>query len=75
MLVRAVVPVSGGLLIGGAVSLFVSGLFSGLVVGATAVSMPVTVAAAAILLATAAIAALIPARRATTVNPATALRE
>jgi predicted permease len=75
MLLRAVVPVFGGLLIGGAVSLFVSGLFSGLVVGATAVSMPVTVAAAAILLATAAIAALIPARRATTVNPATALRE
>lgn len=74
MLVRALVPVCGGLLTGGAVSLFASGLFSGLVVGATAVSIQVTIAAAAILIAAATVAAFIPARRALTVNPAVALR-
>jgi putative ABC transport system permease protein len=74
MLVRALAPVCAGLLIGGAVSFFASGLFSGLIVGATAVSLQVTGAAAAILIAAAIVAALIPARRASTVNPAVALR-
>ena len=74
LLLRALVPVCGGLLIGGSVSLLASGLFSGLVPGATTVSMQVTIAAAAILIAAGAMAALIPARRALTVNPAVALR-
>ena len=74
MLLRAVVPVLCGLLIGGAVCLVASGLFSGLVVGATTVSVQVTLGAAAILIATSLIAAVIPARRALTINPAVALR-
>ena len=74
MLLRALTPVCIGLVIGALVTLFTSGLFSGLVVGATVVSIKVTMAAAAILIATAAVAAFIPARRALTVNPAVALR-
>jgi ABC-type antimicrobial peptide transport system permease subunit len=67
-------PVLAGLAAGGAAALIASGLFDGLVVGAAAVSGPVTAAAAAVLLVAAVIAVWIPARRALAVDPAIALR-
>jgi predicted permease len=67
-------PVVAGLVAGGGAALMASGLFDGLVVGATSVSFSVVAGAAAVLVSAAAIAAWVPARRALSVDPAAALR-
>jgi ABC-type antimicrobial peptide transport system permease subunit len=74
VLVRGLVPVCVGLLIGGAASLAAARLFVGLVVGATHLSSSVMIVAAALLTLTAAVAASVPGRRAMTIDPAVALR-
>jgi putative ABC transport system permease protein len=74
VLLPGVAPVVAGLAAGGAAALTASGLFDGLVVGATTVSAPITTGAAAVLLIAAGLAAVIPARRAVQVDPAVALR-
>jgi ABC-type antimicrobial peptide transport system permease subunit len=74
VLLRGMVPVCLGLILGGGASLAASRLFVGLVLGAARVSTGVMIAAAGLLLLTAAIAVCIPARRAMTIDPAAALR-
>jgi predicted permease len=74
VLQRGLVPVVLGLGLGGAAALAASGLFTGLVVGATTVSARITIAAAAVLMIAAAIAAWFPARRALRVDPVAVLR-
>jgi len=68
------IPVGLGLGLGGAVAVAASGLFTGLVLGATTVSAQIAVMAAAVLIAAAAVGALIPARRALAVDPVAVLR-
>jgi ABC-type antimicrobial peptide transport system permease subunit len=68
------IPVGLGLGLGGAVAVAASGLFTGLVLGATTVSAQIAVIAAAVLIAAAAVGALIPARRALVVDPVAVLR-
>jgi predicted permease len=74
VLLRGMVPVCLGLILGGGASLAASRLFVGLVLGAAHVSTGVMIAAAGLLLLTAAIAVCIPAHRAMTIDPAAALR-
>lgn len=74
VLLRGLVPVGLGLGLGGAAALAASGLFTGLVVGATTVSARIAIAAAAVLLIAAATAAWFPARRALRVDPVGVLR-
>jgi putative ABC transport system permease protein len=68
------IPVALGLGLGGGVAVAASGLFTGLVLGATTVSAEIAVAAAAVLIAVAAVGAWIPARRALRVDPVAVLR-
>jgi putative ABC transport system permease protein len=74
VLLRGMAPVCLGLILGGGASLAASRLFVGLVLGAARVSTGVMIAAAGLLLLTAAIAVCIPAHRAMTIDPAAALR-
>ena len=74
VLLRGMLPVCVGLLVGGGLALAASRFFVGLVVGATRVSSSVMLVAAALLALTAVIAACVPARRAMAIDPAAALR-
>jgi hypothetical protein len=74
VLVRGLLPVCVGLLLGAVASVAASSLFIGLVAGAARVSAGVMAVAAFLLIAAAAISVWIPARRAMTVDPAAALR-
>jgi hypothetical protein len=74
VLVGGLLPVFVGLLVGGLASIAASQLVAGLVVGATGVSASVMVMAAAVLTIIAAMAASLPARRATMIDPLAALR-
>ena len=74
VLLRGMLPVGIGLLVGSIASIAASQLFVGLVLGAARVSAGVVVVAAALLMLAAAISVWIPARRAMTVDPAAALR-
>jgi len=74
VLVRGLLPVFVGLLVGAAASIAASNLFIGLVVGAARVSAGVIALAAGLLMVAAAISVWIPARRAMTIDPAAALR-
>jgi predicted permease len=74
VLLRGLLPVSVGLLVGAGLSLVASRYFVGLVVGATRVSVGVMLAAAGVLTVAAIVAACVPARRAMTIDPAVALR-
>jgi putative ABC transport system permease protein len=74
VLLRGLLPVVVGLLIGGLASIAASQLVVGLVVGATRVSPSMMLVAAALLTVIAAIAASLPARRAMTIDPVAALR-
>jgi putative ABC transport system permease protein len=74
VLLRGLLPVFAGLLIGGLASIAASQLVVGLVVGATRVSPSVMLVAAVVLMVIAAIAASLPARRAMTIDPVAALR-
>ena len=66
---------AGGLAIGGVVSLLAAKAVSGLLFGVTPTDAATYVAAIGVLLVVAAIASYGPARRATLVDPLTALRE
>ena len=72
---RGLVPVGIGLGVGAVAAIAASGLFTGLVIGATTISAQIAIAAAAVLIAAATVAAWIPARRALTVDPVATLRE
>ena len=74
VLVRGLMPVCIGLVVGAGASLAAAQLFVGLVVGATRVSLGVMIVAAALLVLTAVVAASVPGRRAMTIDPAVALR-
>src|SRR5262245_15916508 len=74
VLLRGLIPVGLGLVLGGAAALAASGLFTGLVVGATTVSARIAIVAAAVLLIAAVIASWVPARRALRVDPVAVLR-
>jgi ABC-type antimicrobial peptide transport system permease subunit len=71
---RGLIPVGLGLGLGGAAALASSGLFTGLVAGATTVSARIALIAAGVLVTAAAVAAWIRARRALRVDPIAALR-
>ena len=71
---QAMTPVAIGALIGLAVSLIVARLFAGLLYGVAPADGPTIGAVIMILGGVAAVASLIPARRASRVNPMTALR-
>ena len=74
VLLRGLIPVSLGLVLGGAAALAASGLFTGLVVGATTVSARIAIVAAAVLIFAAVTASWFPARRALRVDPVAVLR-
>jgi hypothetical protein len=74
VLIRGMWPVAIGLLLGALGSIAASDLFVGLVAGAARVSADVIAMAAGLLIAVAVLSVWIPARRAMTVDPATALR-
>jgi ABC-type antimicrobial peptide transport system permease subunit len=74
MLRQALVPVGLGLLAGLAIALAISRTFAGLLYGVTSTDPLTYVSVCLLLLAIAAIAAYIPARHATRVDPLVALR-
>jgi hypothetical protein len=74
VLLRGLVPVFTGLLLGAVGAIAASNLFVGLVAGAARVSAGVMAFAAGLLMVAAAISVWIPARRAMTIDPAAALR-
>jgi len=63
-----------GLLVGGVLAIPLSSLLNGLLFGVEPVDVPTIGGAGALLLVVALVASAIPARRATTVDPMTALR-
>ncbi len=63
-----------GLVVGGMMAITLSSLLNGLLFGVEPVDVPTIVGAGLLLLVVALVASAIPARRATTVDPMTALR-